>query len=373
MLQIKKSQKQPSYFAGMEIGDEVPVINRDNINVKFEKTSNESGVLHLSIKGRIERSFEIEYDFDRFPTLREQFIKQIRYLFLRDFSIPDFQNDDLKDTKLNLIKNLDLGYGLRVVKIPYNEVPTYLKQVKQQQGGEEEIPSDPSQVLPKDTLKDFIYAIYSGDAMLGIFAIPFKMADEVYDLNTLDDVRDFFIELVETQMKAPIETVAKMAGGQGKPFTRLENGILNAHDILEFYNEQSAKLEPGSASLKTLQVNVNGLIRRLHNGENVTREDLKMSFTRPSVINKDKHVKDYRRMILESKVNRDVARVEQMFESRLKSEHNVPKISEIRKYYFDMKKKISDLKIAMDEAKDIQPIISDINALLEKAVDFIKK
>ena len=373
LLKIKKSQKQPSYFAGMEIGDEVPIVNRDNIAVKFEKTSNESGMIHIDVKGHAQRAFEIDYDFDKFPTLREQFIKQIRYLVLRDFSIQDFQNDDLKDTKLNLIKHLDLGYGLRIVKIAYKDVPNYIKQVSKQQGRDEEVPSDPSQLLPKETLKDFIYAIYRGDTILGVFAIPFNVADEVYDLNSLDDVRDFFIELVEGQMKTPIEEIAKSNGIDAKPFARLDNGLLNSRDILDFYNEQAAKLDPGSKEMKVLQNNVNGLIHRLHSGDNITKEDLKMSFTRPSVINKDKHIKDYRRMILESKLNRDIARVEQMFETRLKSEHDVPKISELRKYYFDMKKKVSDLKMAMDDAKDVQPIISDINSILEKAADFIKK
>ena len=84
-------------------------------------------------------------------------------------------------------------------------------------------------------------------------------------------------------------------------------------------------------------------------------------------------MKDYRRTILMSRLNKDINKVEQMFESRIKSESDEGKIAKIRSYYFDMKRNVSDLLVEMDKTKDIQPLISDINVLLTKASDFIKK
>ena len=375
---IKKSQKQPSYFEGMDIGDELPIINREGIHVKFEKSSNESGNIIVDVGDKVHRAFEIEYDYDNFPTMREQFIKKIRYLFLRDFSIPDFQNDDLKDTQLNLIKHLDLGYGLKIVKTDYNDVTSIFADIQKSNGEEGEEPRNPEEILPEGTLKDFIYTIYvtrdGHQTPMGIFAIPFAYADEVYDLNTLDEIREFFIDLAETQLNAPIKELAKLRGdADTTPFERLDNGLLNSKDILDFYNAESQKFEPGSPELKTLQQNVSGLINKLHQGENVTKQDLKMSFTRPMATKRPEYVKDYRRTILMSRLNKDINKVEQMFESRIKSESDEGKIAKIRSYYFDMKRNVSDLLVEMDKTKDIQPLISDINVLLTKASDFIKK
>jgi uncharacterized coiled-coil DUF342 family protein len=148
---------------------------------------------------------------------------------------------------------------------------------------------------------------------------------------------------------------------------------LNAKDILDYYNEKSKELDPASPEAKQLKQRVENLIRKLHQGEEVTKEDLKMSFTRPSVTKNVEYVKDYRRTIQLTQLEKASARVEVMFEQRLKSETDESKIAKIRSYYFDMKKKISDVKAAMEGSKDISKNISDINGILEKAADFIKK
>lgn len=381
---IKKAQKQPSYFEGMEIGDELPIISRDNIQVKFEKSSNESGIIHLNIEGKIQRSFEIEYDFENFPTMRSQFIKRIRYIFLKDFSIADFQNEDLLDTKLNLVKNLDLGYGISVVKTSLDDVSKIATEMKKLSGDpNSDMPTDPSEMLPKGTLKDFIYTIYFNKdgkrVPLGLFAIPFVSADEVYDLNTFDDIRDFFIDMMETSVNTSIKEFSKMLHEKhgvsevAGAFERLDSGNLDAKDILSFYNEQSATMQPGSPELKNLHKRIENLIRRLHDGEHITKEDLKMTAARPEMPKNVEYVKDYRRTIQLTQLEKAIGRVVQLFDDRIKNEKSESKIAEIRSYYFDMKSKISDLKSAMDETKDISKIISDINSILQNATDFIKK
>lgn len=380
MLLIKKAQRQPSYFDGMEIGDELPIIHRDNISVKFEKSSNESGMLHVDVQGKIKRDFEIEYDFENFPTLREQFIKKIRFLFLRDFSIADFQNEDLKDTKLSLIKNLDLGYGLKIVKTNIEEIGNISREMKKMEG----IPDDDSSPqLPKETLKDFVYTIYmeknGKNVPLGFFAVPFNLADEIYDLSNLDEIRDFFIDLTETSLGRPIGEFAKELQAKHNitdvagAFERLDSGHLSDKDILDFYNDQSMELKPDSIEAKQLRQRVENLIRKLHQGDFVTREDLKMSFTRPSVTRNVEYVKDYRRTIQLAQLEKSINKIEAMFEQRLKIENNEKNINDIRKHYFDMKKKISDQKAAMEGVKDITKQINDINSILENAADFIKK
>lgn len=381
---IKISQKQPSYFEGMEIGDELPIINRDRMKVNFEKSSNESGVLHINIDNKIDRAFEIEYDFDNFPTMRERFIQRIRYLFLRDFSVPEFQNDDLQDTKLNLIQDLDLGYGLRVVKTEMGKIPSIARDIKRLQGETEEgIPNNASDFLPKGTLPDFIYTIYAKNGAknipLGFFAIPFSLADEIYDLNTLDEVREFFIDLAESQMHMPISQFAEslkekhniqdIAGA----FQRLDSGNITSQDILKFYNENIKDLKPGSQESKQLIQKTENLINRLHSGESITQKDLEMNFAKPIEVKNVEHVKDYRRMILLSGIEKKINAMEIEFEQRLKSETDEANISKIKNYYFSLGDSISNIKEKIDETKDIQPLISDINELLEKAKDFIKK
>ncbi len=384
MSLIKKAQKQPSYFEGMEIGDELPIITRDNISVRFEKSSNESGIIHLNVSDKINRSFEIEYDFENFPTMRSQFIKRIRYIFLKDFSIPDFQNEDLLDTKLNLVKDLDLGYGISVVKTRMEDVPGILSNMKKMAGDPNaDTPTDPSEILPKGTLKDFVYTIYfnkDGKKIpLGCFAIPFESADEIYDLNTFDEIRDFFIDVMESSVHSPIEEFAKslqekhgvkeLAGA----FERLDSGNLDANDLLNFYNETAKNLQPGSREMKNLHQRVENLIRRLHEGESITKNDLKMSASRPEMPKNVEYVKDYRRTIQMTQLEKAIGRVTYLFDQRIKTEKDESKIAEIRSYYFDMKNKISDIKSGMEGVKDISKPISDINVVLQNATDFIKK
>ena len=383
MLLIKKSQKQPSYFDGMHLGDELPIITRDNISVKFEKSSNESGIIHLHIGNKLDRSFEIEYDFQNFPTMREQFIKRIRYIFLKNFSIADFQNEDLQDTKLKLAKDIDLGYGLRVVNTNISDVVRIATEISKLSGNPDEVPTDPSELLPKGYLKDFVYTIYikkDGKSVpLGFFSIPFDMADEIYDLSTFEDIRDFFIDLTEDSVGQPIEEFSKslqekhgikdVAGA----FERLDNGNLNSKDILDFYNEKAAELKPGSNELKKLHQSVESLIRRLHQGESITKDDLRILSTRPIASPRTEYVKDYRRTIQLSQLEKSIGRVVYLFEEKIKNEKDESKIALIKNYYFDMKNKIADLKLGLDESKDISKIISDINVILQNAADFIKK
>lgn len=381
---LKKAQKQPSYFEGMEIGDELPVITRDNIQVKFEKSSNESGIIHLNVAGKVSRSFEIEYDFDNFPTMRDQFIKRLRYIFLKDFSILDFQNEDLLNTKLSLINNLELGYGISVVKTSIDKLPAVAQEMKRLSGDPNaEIPTDVSEMLPKGTLKDFIYTIYFNKdgkkVPLGIFAIPFESADEIYDLNTFDEIKDFFIDMMETSVNRSIEEFAKELHEQhgvkevAGAFERLDSGNLDSKDILNFYNEQSQNLKPGSPELKQLHSRVENLIRRLHEGEAITKEDLKMTAVRPAITKPTEYVKDYRRTVQLAQLEKAISKVVFAFDDRLKHEKDESKIAKIKSYYFDMKNKISDIKASMEEVKDISKQISDINVLLKNASDFIKK
>lgn len=377
------AQKQPSYFEGMEIGDELTIINRDRIKVKFIKSSDESGQIEVELDGQVRRAFEIDYNFENFPTMKERFIQRIRYLFLKDFSIPEFQNADLQDTKLSLLNNLDLGYGLKISKTNPDEVPGIAQEISKEKGEGEEVPTHPSQLLPKGYLPDFVYTIYAkkykGTAPIGFFAIPFELADEIYDLNSLDDIREFFIDLTEDQIGIPIEKLAKTLQEKFKStdstgaFERLDSGHLTAGDILNFYNEKSKTLKPGSVELKNLTHHVNDLIRKLHDGETVTKEDLEESHVQLPPAKNVEHVKDYRRMILLSGLEKNINKVEALFEQRMKTETDEIKIAQIKKEYFALKNSISEMREKLDEATNIQPIINDINKLLEKASDFIKK
>jgi hypothetical protein len=377
---IKLAGRQPSYFDGMEIGETVPIINRDRFKLDFTKTSEESGRVDLNVDERVKRSFEIDYDFNNFPSLKERFVKRLRYLLLRDFAITQIQNEDLSDTKLGLIDNLDLGYGFKVVKIDPSQAPEIARSLSSNQG--QEVPDDPSQVLPQGYLPDFVYAIYGSknqkQVPLGIFAIPFQMADEVYELHNLDDVRSFFIDLAEEQIGAPISGFKELLkdnvdqDGSGE-FERIDTGHLSQKDILDFYNEKSKDLPDNSPEKKRLISHVNQLIQKMQDGETITKSDLLAAPIEFPVMPSSEPIKDYRKTIMLSRVKKNIYQIESLFEQRMKTEKDEGKISAIRQYYFDLKEQLSDQQIRLEEAKDVQPIIKDINQILENAANFIKK
>lgn len=376
---IKLAAKQPSYFDGMEIGEELSIINRDRFKLNFTKTSSESGLVDLNVDDRIKRSFEIDYDFDNFPSLKERFARRLRYLLLRDFGITQIQNEDLADTKLGLIENLDLGHGFSVVKIDPSDVPALAKEIS---GGNQETPEDPSKILPEGYLKDFVYVIYGTKnkkmVPLGFFAIPFQMADEVYDLHNLDDVRNFFIDLAEDQIGTSIGGFKellkdKVDQDQSGAFERIDTGHLSQQDILTFYNEKSKDLADNSPEKKRLVSHVNQLIQKLHDGETVTKADLMAAPIEFQTMPSSEPIRDYRKTIMLSRVKKNIYQVESLFEQRLKTEKDENRIAAIRGYYFELKEQLSDQQIKLEEAKDVQPIINDINSILQKAADFIKK
>ena len=154
---------------------------------------------------------------------------------------------------------------------------------------------------------------------------------------------------------------------------KINSGHLDSKDILNYYNEHAKDFKPGSPELKRLHQKIESLIQKLHNNEVVTEEDLKSSGARPTPAKNVEYVKDYRRMIQTTQLDKAIGRVIYLFDQRLKSEKDQAKIAEIRRFYFDMKNRISELKSVMDEQKDISGTISDINAILENAADFIKK
>jgi len=379
----RHSSKNPSYFESMDIGDKITVINRDRLKVVFVKSTNESGQVNINVDGQDRKSFEIDYDFENFPALREKFIKKIKYLILRDFSIPEFQNEDLLNTSLKLIDSLDLGYGLKLKKTKPSNVSAVVKEINKGNGEQGDVSNNPADLLPKGYLPDFIYTIYASkdgkQTPIGVFSIPFDLADEIYEINNSDDMREFFIDLAEEKLGAPIEEFSRSLTGQTNvpdspgSFERMDSGHLSAQDVLNFYNDKSQSMDPGSQELKGLVHQVNDLIRKIHDGDTVTKEDLLATTKILPTTQKMSPVKDYRKMILLTGLEKKINAVEILFEERLKAETDESKVAVIRKQYFDLKNAVSLAKEKIDETKDIQPIISDINKLIENASDFIKK
>ncbi len=382
----KISTKNPSYFEGMKIGDRVDLFKSSDSRLSFVKTSNDSGNLELISNNSLVSEMEINYDFENFPTSKDSFIKKIKYLALNDIfkdepHIDMLKNDDLKDTKLNLINSINLGYGIRVIRKTPSEIIAIAKEMNADTRFTDKIPTNIKQIFKDGYLPDFIYTVYAmdGDSLMpvGFMEIPFDLADEIYDFKNIDEIRDFFIDIVEDQFGASLSNVSKkiheflkiesVAG----PFEKIGNDSLTAADILKYYDENSRALN--ATELKHLNKKVNSLIEKLNSGDAITKNDLESNFVeRPSMPHRE-NVKDYRKMILMAKLNKAIDAVEIGFENTLKSTADEIKINSIKKYYFEIKREITERLSEIDISRDYQSIISDVYGILEKAQFFIKK
>ena len=366
----------------------------------FFKVDPNTAIIKTYRDGKEDEDYPFRFRFEKFPKNREDFLNRVRYVFLSQIlSDEELENSAISKTALETIPadGINLGHGFYVKNVPESQVAKYRDDFLRASGRTQEeisqLPTDAKEIVPQKGrdernayLKDFLYTFFfkNGDNLIPIvrpFSLTFhSMADDIYDLKTTGDIRDFFIEILEDVLGQRIDEGEKrlreqygMEGGFEGPLKKM-GSKMDLHDIFDLYHEKLEASQDDDES-EHIKDKTEKIIKSLQRGDTITKSEAERIYKEPSTQDFDHQVPtiSFRDKVEDAKLEREVNRIEHEIETKTKATPDQQKRYEMKVYLDNFREKIMNLRIEMKKSKESSSFREEVRREIEEAKNFTQK